>query len=103
MYQKTENVETVKKEDAKKIFEDDLHSDLLEIEPSTLLDKSLFGFFEKCFFINQVISKYEFFLRFFERRNMYRFLIKKRGKRKKMKLQEICRLASSKHLMVMRH
>ena len=101
MYQKTENVETVKKEDAKKFFEDDLHSDLLEIEPSTLLDKSLFGFFEKCFFINQVISKYEFFLRFFERRNMYRFLIKKRGKRKKMKLQEICRLGSSKNLMVM--
>lgn len=57
MYQKTENVETVKKEDAKKIFEDDLHSDLLEIEPSTLLDKSLFCFFERCFSINKVLYK----------------------------------------------
>lgn len=78
MYQKTENIKTVKKEDAQKIFEDDLYSDLLEIEPSTLLDKSLFSFFERCFFINQVISKYGFFLRFFERRNMYRFIIKEK-------------------------
>lgn len=52
MYQKTENIETVKKEHAQKIFEDDLYSDLLEIEPSTLLDKSFFGFFERWFFIN---------------------------------------------------
>ena len=45
MYQKTENKDTIKKEDALKILGDDLYFEWLEIEPSTVLDKSLFGFF----------------------------------------------------------
>ena len=59
------------KSDAQKLF------DLLEIEPETLLDKTLFGFFERCYTINQVLTNYGYFLKFFERRNVYRFLIKK--------------------------
>lgn len=81
MYQKTEKT-NIKKEDAQKILGDELYFDVLEIESSTLLDKFLFGFFERCFSINQVITKYGFSLRFFERRNPNRFLLKKKGKRK---------------------
>ena len=33
------------KNDAQKLLGDDLYFDLLEIEPETLLDKTLFGFF----------------------------------------------------------
>ena len=47
-----------------------------------MLDKTLFGFFERCYKINKVISKHGFFLKFFERRNVYRFLIKKKVQRK---------------------
>ena len=72
------------KNDAQKVLVDDLYFDLLEIEPEALLDKTLFGFFERCYTINKVLTKYGYFLKFFERRNVYRFLIKKKlqGKNK---------------------
>ena len=63
------------KKDAQKILGDALYFDLIDIKEETLLDKILFGFFERCYKINQVISKHGFFLKFFERCNMYRFLI----------------------------
>ena len=47
-----------------------------------MLDKTLFDFFERCYKINQVISKHGFFLKFFERRNTYRFLIKTKAQGK---------------------
>lgn len=77
MYHKNTDTENIKREDAQKIFGESFYFDLLEIEPKTMLDKSLFGFFQRCFSINKVISKQGFFLRFFERRNMYIFLMKK--------------------------
>ena len=77
MYHKNTDTENIKREDAQKILGESFYFDLLEIEPKTMLDKSLFGFFQRCFSINKVISKQGFFLRFFERRNMYIFLMKK--------------------------
>ena len=79
MYKRTDNKNSIRKEDAQKILGDELYFDLLQIESSTLLDKSLFGFFGRCFSINQVIAKYGYFLRFFERRNLYRYLLKKKA------------------------
>ena len=67
-----------KKEDAQNVLGDQIYFDLLEIEPETLHDKSLFGLFDRYHIINQVLAKNGFFLKFFERRNVYRFLIKKR-------------------------
>ena len=61
MYHKTDT-ENIKKEDAQEILGNDLYFDLLEIEPNTLLSKSLFGFFQRC--------------------NMYSFLAKKKVKAK---------------------
>ena len=75
MYKKTER-KTPRKTPRK--FWGMNYFDLLQIESSTLLDKSLFGFFESCFSINQMIAKYGYFLRFFERRNLYRYLLKKK-------------------------
>ena len=72
-----------KKEDAQKVLGDYLYFDLIEIEPETLLDKTLFGFFDRCHVINKVLAKHGFFKNFFERRNVYRFLIKKKSTRKK--------------------
>ena len=77
--QENDNLKSISdKKDAQKILCDDLYFDLIDIEPETMLDKTLFGFFERCYKINKIISKHGFFLKFFERRNMYRFLIKTR-------------------------
>ena len=86
------------REKAQEVLGDDLYFELLRIKPETLLDKTLFGFFDRCLKINEVLAKHGFFLKFFRRRNVYRFLIKKRCK-EKMRLREIYLLVSSKTLM----
>ena len=55
----------------------DFYEELLEIEDDIQLDKALFGFFDRCFLVNKVLAKHSFFLKFFERRDKFRFLIKK--------------------------
>ena len=86
------------REKAQEVLGDDLYFELLRIKPETLLDKTLFVFFDRCLKINEVLAKHGFFLKFFKRRNVYRFLIKKRCK-EKMRLREIYLLVSSKTLM----
>ena len=51
MYYKTDKYKQqagliLDKNDTQKVLGDDLYFDLLEIEPETLPDKTLFGFFE---------------------------------------------------------
>ena len=70
------------KKDAPKKLGDKLYFDLLEIESQTLLDWTLFGFFDRCYQLNRVLANHGYFLKFFERRNMYRFLIKKKAQGK---------------------
>ena len=56
----------------------DFYNDLLEIKDGIKLDRSIFGFFDRCFLANQVLAKHNFFLKFFERRDDFRFQIKKK-------------------------
>ena len=56
----------------------DFYNDLLEIKDDIKLDRSIFGFFDRCFRANQVLDKHNFFLKFFERRDEFRFQIKKK-------------------------
>ena len=46
------------------------------------LDRTLFGYFDKCFKLNEVLAKYNYFLKFFERQDVYRFLVKKKAQGK---------------------
>ena len=46
---------------AQKILGDDLCFDLMETESETILDKTIFGYFDKCHKINHVISKHGIF------------------------------------------
>ena len=55
---------------------------MLEIKDDIQFDKSLFGYFNICFLVNKVLAKYNFFLKFFERRDKFKFLIKKKIKGK---------------------
>ena len=63
MYKNT-NRRPIKKEDVREVLGGKLFFDLTDIELSTMLDKSLFGFFERCFSVNHVLGKHEYFLRF---------------------------------------
>ena len=76
MYKKSDR-RPIKKEDAREVLGGKLFFNLTDIELRTMLDKSLFGFFERCFSIYHVLGKHEYFLRFSERRNQYRYLLKK--------------------------
>ena len=39
---------------------------------------TLFGYFDKCVIANQVLAKHNFFLKFFERQDKFKFLIQKK-------------------------
>ena len=54
----------------------DFYNDLLEIKADIEFDRSIFGYFDRCFLANQVLAKHNF-LKFFERRDAFRFQIKK--------------------------
>ena len=45
----------------REVLGNDLYFDLLETEPETRLDKTLFGYFDRCFALNNVLVKYGYF------------------------------------------
>ena len=57
---------------------ENLFNNLKEIEEEVKLDRTLSGFFDRCFKLNKFPAKHNYFLKFFERRNVYRFLVKKK-------------------------
>ena len=62
----------------KDVLGNDFYNDLIEIKNEIQLDRTIFGYFDRCFLFNKVLAKYNFFLKFFERRDIYRFQIKKK-------------------------
>ena len=54
----------------------DLFEELLEIKDVIQLNETLSGFFDRYFLVNKVLSNHNFFLKFFERRDKFRFMIK---------------------------
>ena len=64
------------------VLGESLFNDLKEIEEEIKLDRTLFGYFDRCFKLNEVLAKHNYFLKFFERQDTYRFLIKKKVQRK---------------------
>ena len=77
--------ENVKLEKAKETLGDDFFLKLKEVEASVMLDYTLFGYFERCRLINEVLSREDYFLRFYERRNTFRFQLKKKRCRENLK------------------
>ena len=85
MYHKC-NSEQVVKEKIIEVLGGNLFNDLKEIEGEVELDRTLFGYFDRCFKLNEVLAKHNYFLKFFERRDVYR--LRKKYK-EKMKSPEI--------------
>ena len=71
------------------VLEKYFYEELLQIKDNIQLDKTLFGFFNRCFLANKVLAKH-IFLKFFERMGKFRFLIKKKKLKVKIKSHEIC-------------
>ena len=75
MFQKTKNPDL---DLAKEILEADSYLQLKEIEPDVMLDHTIFGFFERCTKMNKVLAKFGYFLRFYERRNKFRYQLRQK-------------------------
>ena len=54
---------------------------LKEIEPDAMLDHTVFGFFG-CSIMNEVLAKFGYFLRFYERRKKFRYQLRQKLKTK---------------------
>ena len=70
------------KSKARYVLGNDFYVSLSKIKNHIQLDRTLFGYFNRCFLADQVLAKYDFFLKFFERGDKCRFLIKKKVERK---------------------
>ena len=69
--------QNVKLENPKETLGDDFFLKLKKVESSVMLDYTLFRYFDRCRQINEILSKENYFLRFYERRNKFRFQLKK--------------------------
>ena len=67
----------INKNKAKEVIGNKFYLELVEIKDDIKLDKTLFGYFNRCFMANEVLAKHNIFLKFFKRRDKFRFLIKK--------------------------
>ena len=54
----------IDKSKIKEVLGNDFYDDLLEIKIDIKLDRTIFGYFDKCFLANQVLAKYNFFVNF---------------------------------------
>ena len=76
-------------ENSEETLGNELFIEVKKIEKSTMLDHSIFGFFDPCKLINDVLCEYGFFLRFYERRNKFRYQLKRKLKEKNQMKREL--------------
>ena len=55
----------------------DFHKDFCEVKDQLKRDTSMYGFFDKCVLVNEFLTRKNLFLKFYEKRDKYRYLIKK--------------------------
>ena len=61
---------------AKETLGDELFFGLKQVEGSVMLDYSLLGYFDRCRLVNDILAKHNYFLRFYERRNKFRYQLR---------------------------
>ena len=83
MFYKSEG-KIIEKDKVEEVLGADFYSDLLEIKDEVKVDRTILGYFDTCFKVKKALSNHSFFLKFFERRDVFRFLIEKKvqGKNK---------------------
>ena len=86
----------VKLENAKETLGDIFFNKLMQIEPAVLLAHSIFGYFQRCSLINEILSEHNYFLRFYERRNKFRYQLRQKLKTKNEMRKELSACAIQK-------
>ena len=61
------------------VLGENFYNELLDSKDKIKLDRMLFGYYDRCFIVNETLSKHNFFIKFFERRDKFRFLIKEKS------------------------
>ena len=72
------NGETLDQDRVIEVLGEDFYNNLLKVKDKIKLNRTIFGFFDRCMILNEILSNYNFFITFFERRDKFRFLIKKK-------------------------
>ena len=65
MYYKSDG-KVIDKNNVREVLEDNFYNDLLEIKDDIKFDRTIFGYFDRCFQANEILSQHNFFLKFFE-------------------------------------
>ena len=78
-----------KLENTKEILGDIFFNKLMQIEPAVMLDHFIFGYFEHCSLINEILSEHNYFLRFYERRIKFRYQLRQELKTKNEMRKEL--------------
>ena len=99
LYNKLNEIFNIKLSDTEKLLGINLFTDLKKIEKKTMLNHSIFGYFDQCQLINET-SEYRFFFRFYERRNKFWCQFKQNLKEKNKMKRELSSCVIQK-LMVM--
>ena len=68
----------------------------MQIEPAVMLAHSIFGYFQHCSLINEILSENNYFLRFYERRNKFRYQLRQKLKTKNEMRKELSACAIQK-------
>ena len=58
------------------VLGENLYNELLDIKDKIKLDRTLFGYYDRCFIANEILTRHNFFIKFSKRRDRFRFLIK---------------------------
>ena len=69
----------LEKSKAAEVLGSDFYNELLEIKDEAKLDRTIFGYFDMCFKVNNVLSNHNFFLKFFEQQDVFSFLMQKKA------------------------
>ena len=64
----------LEKKKANNVLEKDFYEGLVETKDDIQLDKTLFGFFKRCFLMNKVLAKHNFFFEIFREKGQAHFL-----------------------------
>ena len=75
---------------------EDFFLKLKQVESSVMLDHLLFGYFERCRLINNILCEKNYFLQFYERRNKFRYQLRQKLKTKNEVRRELSSCAIQK-------
>lgn len=83
-------------ENVKETLGEDFFVKLKENEKIVMLDHYIFGFFDRCCLTNNVLCEHGYFLRFYERRNKFRYQLRQKLKEKNEMRKELSACAIQK-------